>query len=166
MARTKKNGLDPQTDNSCYLGVDPGMVGGLAVLCGTRVAYTPMPRTDQDIIDWLESNTWLTEKYNYGVIEQVHSFPGQGVASTFKFGMSYGALRMCLIALQIPYETVSPQKWQKAVGLSTRKKEGRTEHKNRLKARAQELFPKEKITLATADALLLAYYCRLLHRGL
>lgn len=151
--------------NFCYLGIDPGMGGGLAVLCGDKVSLTPMPRTDQDIIAWLESHSWLTENLNYGVIEQVHSMPAQGVSSTFKFGMSYGALRMCLIALQIPFETVSPQKWQKTVGISSRKKEGRTDHKNRLKARAQELFPKEKITLATADALLLAYYCRLLQRG-
>lgn len=152
------------TNNACYLGVDPGMGGGLAVLCADKVSITPMPKTDQDIIAWLESHTWLTEKFNYGAIEQVHSFPGQGVASTFKFGMSYGGLRMCLAALQIPFETVSPQKWQKVIGLSTRKKEGRTEHKNRLKARAQELFPYEKITLATADALLLAHYCMLSHR--
>lgn len=34
---------------------------------------------------------------------------------------------------------------------------------NVTKAKAQELFPKEKVTHATADALLLATYCKRTH---
>ena len=79
----------------------------------------------------------------------------------FKFGMSYGGLRMALTAAQIPFESATPQNWQKSLGIGKKgKTETRTSFKNRLKAKAQQLFPNLKVTLATSDALLLAEYCR------
>ena len=61
---------------------------------------------------------------------------------------------MALCAATIPYEEVTPQKWQKALGCRT------GGDKNVSKARAQALFPLQNITHAIADALLLAEYCR------
>jgi hypothetical protein len=80
----------------------------------------------------------------------------------FKFGMGYGALRMALTALEIKYEEVPPQKWQKELGIVTRNKEreSHTQFKNRLKAKAQQLFPTMDVTLKTCDALLIAEFCR------
>jgi Holliday junction resolvasome RuvABC endonuclease subunit len=101
------------------------------------------------------------------VIEHVHAMPKQGVSSTFKFGVGYGGLRMALIAASIPFEEVTPRTWQKALGVVVRKKtETKTQFKNRLKAKAQQLFPRESITLKTADALLIAEYCRRKQLGL
>ncbi len=148
-----------------YVGVDPGMSGGIAALCNGQMRCTKMPATEHDVWQWFEDvRDWpeypcMTVQC-FAVIERVHSMPKQGVASTFKFGYSYGLLRGMLVASGIPFEDVTPQLWQKGLGITPGRGMKRTDFKNRLKARAQCLFPKEKITLATADALLLAEYCR------
>lgn len=80
--------------------------------------------------------------------------PKQGVASSFKFGRSYGFLIGLLTGLRIPYEFVTPQKWQKAMGCLTHG------DKNISKAAAQRRWPNEKWTHATADAGLIAEYGR------
>ncbi len=84
--------------------------------------------------------------------------------SMFSFAMGYGGLRMALRGNEIPFDAVVPIKWQRAMGIAARKKgETQVSHKNRIKARAQQLFPTIKVTLATCDALLLAEYCRRQH---
>lgn len=87
-------------------------------------------------------------------------------SSMFKFGEGYGALQAFLIATDISSEEVTPQKWQKAMGISTKKKsESKTEFKNRIKSRAQAIYPSLKITLATCDALLIATYWKRKNEG-
>ena len=89
------------------------------------------------------------------LIEKVHSMPGQGVASTFKFGMNYGQWIGILTALQIPYSTITPKKWMAHYGAMPKDKKDR---KNYIKAMAQGLYPNaERITLATSDAVLIAH---------
>lgn len=148
-----------------YVGIDPGQSGGLACLSLDGVSLERMPLTDRDVWDWI---AFLGGRSDVtAVIEKVHSFPGQGVASTFKFGMGFGALRMALTAAMIPYEEVDPRRWQKALGIPPRKKdEDNKRFKLRLKAFAQRLFPRvEGITLETCDALLIAEYCRRYREG-
>lgn len=141
-----------------YIGIDPGQSGGIASLVGDNTGTSPacvkMPETEKDCFDALEKLQRINFTAIFAVIESVHSMPKQGVASSFKFGRNYGFLRGCLIALGIPFEEVTPQKWQKALGCLSHG------DKNVTKARAQQLFPALKITHATADALLLAEYCR------
>ena len=88
--------------------------------------------------------------------------PGQSSKATATFARHCGHLDMALLALGIPTNTVTPNKWEKSyqIGLSTGL--GKTEWKNRLKAKAQQLFPQlgKRVTLATCDALLLAEYGR------
>jgi hypothetical protein len=82
-----------------------------------------------------------------------------GVTSAFTFGAGYGRCRMALTAAKIPFEELLPQRWQRLLGgLSGGDKQ-------LLKTRAQQLYPSVKITLATADALLLATVARRLHLG-
>lgn len=156
-----------------YVGVDPGQSGGLVIIHDgsygisstpmTHAEAMPMPATERDIWDWFEG---LDPQQTVAVIEKVHSMPKQGVASTFKFGMGYGGLRMALIAAGIPFEDVTPRVWQKALSILSRKvTETKTQFKNRLKAKAQQLFPSIKVTLKTADALLIAEYCKRKHEG-
>lgn len=141
-----------------YIGIDPGKSGGIAVLdaSGGVVNVFPMPSTERDIMDALREFSEGAK----AVIESVHSMPGQGVVSTFKFGMGYGGLRMALVGLGIPFAAVTPVSWQKTFGLTKGKHPTKVAKKNANKARAQELFPSEKITHKVADALLLAEYCR------
>lgn len=143
------------------LGIDPGASGGLALVTerNGRLSATEsmvkMPSTDGDVWDWVKSAAaWA----DLCILEKVASMPGQGVRSVWTFGRNYGALRMAVIAAGIPLEEVTPRRWQPAIGVPSRKGEAKTAHKNRLKARAQELFPGLSITKDTADALLLAVY--------
>lgn len=121
----------------------------------------PMPKTERDTWNIFTSlgNT------DFAYIEKVAAMPGQGVVSMFSFGRNYGFLRACLIASGIPFEDVTPLKWQRPLGLvKTRSKgapkESSTDKKNRHKARAQQLWPDLKITHAIADALLIAEWGR------
>ena len=117
-----------------------------------------MPVTEMDVAILLEQRISVS----FTVIEKVGSMPGQGVASTFKFGMGYGGLRMALACNRMAFEAVLPRTWQRMFGLIFPKKMWLTltQKKNKHKARAQELFPKLKITHATADALLIALFCK------
>ena len=147
-----------------YIGVDPGASGGLAALCDSVVEFVAMPATEFDIWEWFDTVRDRRDDSVFACIEKVGGFiqgsPQPGSAM-FKFGASYGGLRMALVAAGIPFEEVTPQTWQKALGIPKRAAtESKTQFKNRLKARAQQLFPDHKITLATCDALLLAEYCR------
>ncbi len=71
-----------------------------------------------------------------------------------------------LIASEIPFKEVVPSKWQSHHGMKKEKGEKDVEWKRRLKEKAQELFPSVKVTLQTADALLIASYAVELHKQL
>ena len=155
----------PSRNMRVYIGIDPGQSGGLVAITAEEVMATPMPSTERDVWDWISQyeEDWAAARITpaVAVIEKVHSFPGQGVVSTFKFGMGYGGLRMALIASSIPFEEVTPRTWQKALSIPPKKKtESNSQWKNRLKQKAQQLFPEVKVTLKTADALLIAEFCR------
>ncbi len=148
---------------STYIGIDPGeSSGGIARIWRfdgfPEVCAVKMPATERDIWETIRAMKSADDPFAY--IEKVHAFPGQGVSSTFKFGRNYGFLRACLIASGIPFDDVSPVKWQRAMGINPIKDEPITAKKNRHKAKAQQLFPSLKVTHATADALLIAEYCR------
>ena len=154
---------------SVYIGVDPGTTGGLVALTqqpsgSVWERFTSMPRTERGIWDWFDTPLFQGSVGPViAVIEQVSGYLGEAQpgSAMFKFGASYGGLRMALVAAGIPFAAVRPQVWQKLLGIKPRrKKENRTAWKNRLKSEAERLFPDLKITLATADALLIAYYCR------
>ena len=152
-----------------YLGIDPGASGGLASIV-TEGGATAMPATERDVWEWIRLWSSVGGKGNaFAVIEKVGGYiagaahPGSAM---FKFGQSYGGLRMALVAAGIPFDEITPQRWQKEIGIAPRKQtESKGQFKNRLKAKAQQLFPKVKVTLATADALLIAEYARRTHRA-
>jgi len=86
---------------------------------------------------------------------------GVGKASMSKLYGNYKQLRMAVIANDYRLVEVKPKAWQHAMGISPRaKSDTPTQWKNKLKGAAQELFPNVKVTLATADALLIAEHCR------
>lgn len=149
------------------IAIDPGQSGGIAQEINYdmndsmihTLNVNPMPQTVKDIY----RNLWLDPPSNHGVtvyIEDVHSMPGQGVASSFKFGRGFGNLEALVIALRYKLIYVRPQVWQKALGLLSKKGESKTQHKNRIKAFAQQRYPDIKVTLATADALAILEYAK------
>ena len=179
----------PQTSRSngkVYIGIDPGMNGGLVAITPKTVVVTPMPSTERDVYSWFYALPDIG--YQNGAmawnmmatIEKVSSMPRNGVASMFKFGWGYGGLRMSLIAVNIPFEETTPQTWMKAFGIAPRVKpkkkrgstkkvggESDTQWKDRLRAKAQQLFPDLECwgwnvteQRKVSDALLIAEYCR------
>ena len=145
-----------------FMGIDPGQSGGIAVVSETGTPWAvKMPETERDIWEAIES--WSghndPEVSTHALIERVHAMPKQGVASTFKFGRSYGFLRACLIGAQIPFQEITAAQWQGKLHCRTRGK------KNVTKQLAQQWFPELQITHATADALLLAELCRRINIG-
>ena len=148
-----------------FIGIDPGKSGGIAWITDAAVPVIQaiaMPATERDISDAL-----LRISDNaIAVIEDVHSFPGQGVKSMFTFGRGYGLLRGILTAHRIQFSEVRPRDWQKAVGITPRyKDETKPQFKMRLKQRAQQLCPSVDVTLSTADALLIARYAQMMANG-
>jgi len=132
------------------MGIDPGWSGGVAVVSDRQaIAYGFTKMTERDMYEAIKS---CAPGVDMCYIEKVHSMPKQGVASSFKFGHSYGFLRGVLTALNIPFTEVSPMKWQNALSCRT------GGDKNITKAKAQQLYPSIKITHAIADALLIATY--------
>lgn len=148
----------------CYIGIDPGKAGGLVLLGKVLVIDAiKMPATERDIWNWFAD---ISYKFPFAVIEKVHSQPGNAARAMFTFGWGYGGLRMALTARGIPFEEVMPSVWLRGLDIPKQKKtESKTQFKNRLKAKAQQLFPTVEVTLATADALLIAEFCRRKAKG-
>lgn len=155
-----------------YIGIDPGLSGGIATIDGSYAQAWPMPRTERDLLDLLQKLTLVNaENFTglnpraecFAMIERVGATPQMGVVSAFTFGKGYGALLMALTAAGIPFDQVAPVKWQNIMEVRT-PKERRAElghkDKNINKRRAQQLFPQLDVTHAIADALLLASYAR------
>lgn len=137
------------------LALDPGCNGGCVYTTSCGI-ISVAPKTDGE---------WLTEisaAYLSGArtayLEDIVLFAGTNMPSSsgIKYGASWGFLKGVIMALGFRVVLVPPKAWQKALGLGSSKSHGsRTAWKNHLKQRAEQLFPKIKVTLATADALLI-----------
>lgn len=137
------------------LGIDPGASGGVALvelegIVQSVVSVSKM--TEAEVARHIEETASVVVMV---YIERVAARPGQGVSSMFKFGRNYGFYLGALAALRMPVTHVIPYKWQRALGCATKG------DKRVTRTRAQELFPKERVTHATADALLIAEYGRM-----
>ena len=141
-----------------YIGIDPGKSGSIAAIVETGdyryIHWMKNSETELDLSQWVYDLIGETNEEHFAYIENVHSTPQMGVTSAYTFGDNAGFLRGLLTAHQIPFEKVTPQKWQKVMGCLSKG------DKNVTKQAAQRLFPREKITHANADALLIAEYCR------
>jgi hypothetical protein len=186
MPRTDNNDRPPiQAVCDVFIGADPGAAGGLAAIVvypagatygggGRRVeTISAKTTTPHDLWMWLSAFPIQDTPHVrrcHAALEKVGGFiardegknagGAQPGSAMFNFGRSAGMLEGFLIAAGIPYVTVAPRAWQKPFGLKRAKGEGKTPWKNRLKAAADKLFPLERVTLATADALLMAEFCR------
>jgi len=154
-----------------YIGIDPGVSGGLAVVddTGTFCEATKMPSTERDLLDLLEvigrgaggsyARRALLERVNPGVFGAHKAAGRMGVVSAFTFGRGVGHLEMALTAANIPFDYITAGQWQQIMGCRSQG------DKNVTKRRAQQLFPAITVTHAIADALLLAECCRRVERG-
>lgn len=108
-------------------------------------------------IAYLEHNTGFMAGIKRKTADGGEEAGGVSPKAMYSFGRNTGHIEMALIALGIPVCRVTPIKWQNAARVSTPRKKLMTpaQWKNHLKAIAQERFPRTKVTLANADALLI-----------
>ena len=158
---------------SVSLGIDPGKSGGLVSICGGLLSITPMPVTERDLWNWFDSYQRHYIYSPFAVIEWIHpAIQGIGKAAMSKLYGNYMQLRGFLIAAGIPYEEVKPVEWQRFFSIPSRKKTETTyQWKDRLRGKAQQLFPELSIwgdskakQLVVCDALLIAEFCRRKHK--
>lgn len=151
-----------------YMGIDPGSKGAIAILPekGTRLIILPFAKKEtHEIVEILAG---LAKDIKMCCLEEVHAMPAyrknpdgtmqimQGSVSTFKFGYAFGYAYGITAALNIDIHYVSPSKWQRTLGCLTKG------DKNITKRLALELYPESRATHETADAILLAHYCRIM----
>jgi len=148
----------PAERNSLIVGIDPGKSGGIAVVSESTIkaSKTPLDTIQMSMLVKSAVNSAYIDNQKLTVyIENVHAFPTDGRSSAFKFGMNYGMWLGILASNNLTPIKVSPFKWmQEFAPLPKQKKE----RKRMLKQIAQEMFPSIKVTLNTADAILIAVY--------
>ena len=139
------------------LGFDPGVNGGFGVIFddGTYQAYK-----FESITEYLEILEDLLVDFDcVAYVEELTGvLAGSKIPppSSFKLGRNLGQIEGILIGLKIPLKSVRAQVWQKGLP-NVAKAKGKAK-KDLLKDLAQRMFPKIKITLKTADAMLIADY--------
>jgi hypothetical protein len=144
-----------------YAGIDPGVSGGLAVLWPDGRIHSTCKLADRaTFLSAMGSPLEMTI-----LIERVWATPQMGVTSAFTFGHNFGWLTGVLDASGREYREITAQGWQREMKLiQSGGKIGRNaDKKARNKEMAVSLWPDAKITNATADALLIAEYCRRKH---
>lgn len=161
---------------TCYIGIDPGVSGGIAWIEGGRIKAIPIPDNRADVWQWFGSRQpWLVHPSSpIAMVEHVTGYVGgadrspegkvgrSGGAANgsrmFTFGMQYERVMMALCAAGIPTQDVTAQKWQRALNLQKWRGEMKGDHKRRIKEAAQVRYPTITVTSATADALMIATY--------
>ena len=148
-----------------WIGIDPGQSGGLAYLRpdGSMWWAIGMPAVDGEVdavaLYHILANATVGGEGVKVAIEQVHSMPGQGVSSTFKFGKNFGIALGVVAALQLPLHRITPQTWKKQFVLTGKDKDA-SRHK------ATEFWPtmadcwKRKADNGISDAALIAECAR------
>lgn len=143
-----------------YIGIDPGAKGGYALVNAKNDAASAYPWNDVEFVNWLIGLKESGETIARACVEKVSSMPGQGVASTFKFGTGFGYIQGALTALKIPFQLVPPKNWKKEYSLDNDKQKS-------IDA-CQRLFPDVNLILprcrkpndGMAEALLIAEYAK------
>ena len=118
---------------SSILAIDPGQTGALIVVdfyrAGPGIKPGPRIRTARSmplvivnkkkalditaVLEWLP----VISSIDVGVIENVHSMPKQGVASSFQFGRMFGGVESVIYLID-KQGYVSPRTWKTALALS------------------------------------------------
>jgi crossover junction endodeoxyribonuclease RuvC len=95
--------------------IDPGLSGAWAlVVDGRPTLCGDMPTTGDGTKRRVSASVLghAMKGADLCVIELVHSMPKQGVASSFRFGLAYGAALAVPAVLEIPIELIVPQHWK------------------------------------------------------
>jgi len=126
------------------LGIDVGLNGAIAlVVDGELISVADMPTVTLDRNGKAKRQVSVPELVdiikqfdpNEAYVEKVFAMAGQGVTSVFSFGRSLGVVEGVLTTMKIKTTLMTPQTWQKGLGM--------TGGKDGSRARAMELFPEQ-----------------------
>jgi hypothetical protein len=155
-------------NDTTLVAIDPGANGGYMVRLAWKqgeILTGSLPDTEGDTLELIRS--WSSYgKRHVAYLENLVKFTGSPMPSSAMatYASSWGILKGFLMAHKFQLVLVSPQKWQKELGLGTSKGMSKTDWKNKLKSEGQRLYPNCKITLANADAALIFRYAELAER--
>jgi hypothetical protein len=145
-------------DRVTYLSADPGVSGGFVFSDRDGVLHAVrMPATEGGIVDLLRTAV-ATHGVTTAVVEDIpkyvgHAIPSSSAAVLFR---NFGFLLGTLHTLGVRTVLVTPQTWQKPLGLGTvAGAGGKPQWKRKLLAEAQRRYPNLDLTLSTADAALI-----------
>ena len=174
--------LENCLEKTILMAIDPGATGAIALFDARdgTVKVHKMPDTPKDILSLIARYSVLTKK---GYIENVGQYmPGDSATAATTFAKHVGHLEMALIACRIPFDKVAPRTWQKIIRSKPKRPDVRNckdpkrkkrklaaykrKFKNHIKSQMQELYPRIKVTLATADALAILTYVITKEHGL
>lgn len=140
------------------IAIDPGASGGIVWNEDGKVNAVKMPPSSLDIVTFLQR---IAVKNRDAIVELHLESPATGgwgpagLASIAKLFRMVGGLEYAGLMVGWKVNLVDPKKWQKAQGFARAQGESKTAWKNRMKAKAEDLFPDLPVTLSTADALLI-----------
>jgi hypothetical protein len=137
--------------------IDPGQSGGICwSVDGEPVTCEKMPGTDVEVCQLIADLSSKAKDVELFLEEP--STAGYGplipAAAIARLAQNYGMIYGAAVAMGFIIHRVKPQAWQAAHSLGKKKDHGKG-WKAHLRARAQELFPTQTVTLWSADALLL-----------
>lgn len=104
------------------VGIDPGASGAIVIMEHNQpIEWMRMPTMKMGASTRVNAAAIAHFLQNYRIekayVENVHSMPKQGVASSFNFGHACGVVEGVLGACSIPIHMVTPQSWKKRAGL-------------------------------------------------
>lgn len=105
---------------TAWIGIDPGMYGGIAIQFSNRKAVaTATPLDVNKNIDIVKLKDWISLQVDMRptlvAIERQGAMPGQGVSSTFKLGFGTGMLHGMLLSMGLEFEVVDSRRWKNRV---------------------------------------------------
>jgi len=128
---------------SIFLGIDPGLDGGIAFIEPDKLVLhkTPVIAGKDYDIQAMKSMIWFYKEVDadlFCTIETQISMPGQGLTSTLQTGKGFGIWLGLLAGLEIPYQVVGARQWQSKLftGVSAK-----LDTKARSEIIAKRLFP-------------------------
>lgn len=146
-----------------YLAIDPGATGSMCALShdGNIIFKDFKENSLRGYISWLKDVIATHGNPAMIVVERVASMHGQGVKSVFSFGQRLGEIEGMLQTLELGYEFVRPQLWQKECGVRPKSgKKGIYETISKIYPSAELLGARGGVIDGRCDALSMAHYCR------
>ena len=140
-----------------YIGIDPGMTGAVAIISNNNdIQVFDCPETIPEMVAIIKPYKGQSK----ALIEKVNPFYKSSAKSAFTFGGNFSAWQAILASFEIPYEFITPRKWQKIMFDSANKVE---DTKKQSFERTIRLYPiielktkRGKILDGRCDALLIA----------